>query len=241
MSGSYGMRERLWKEHYRICFWCGEQTYLYGRNANRSHNPRDMATVDHIYSRNSYVRTRFPECFNRIKVLSCFGCNNDRSFIYDDKEHIMAYNREFMKDKPDTHLQLFLVNEVEYIPDELNKSGRGYTLHDIIDKDDEWWEHTHDFIQWLFPDYQPSSCNKTAPIWEGEKYEKPIADLVVARFLKFLKNYYVTGHNALRITRAIKSMRNMGYDGLASKIYFTVMRSSGIKNPYWDDAIKGLV
>jgi len=41
---------------------------------------------------------------------------------------------------------------------------RGWLLSEILDQDDLWLEATHDFIQWLFPNREPSRVNAHAPI-----------------------------------------------------------------------------
>jgi hypothetical protein len=41
---------------------------------------------------------------------------------------------------------------------------RGRTLDEIVARDNEWLEHTHDYIQWLFPLPEPSRFNPHAPL-----------------------------------------------------------------------------
>lgn len=41
---------------------------------------------------------------------------------------------------------------------------RGRMLAEILRQDDTWLEHTHDFIQWLFPLERPSGVNPSAPL-----------------------------------------------------------------------------
>jgi hypothetical protein len=41
---------------------------------------------------------------------------------------------------------------------------RGRTLDEILARDDDWLEHTHDYIQWLFPLVEPSRFNADAPL-----------------------------------------------------------------------------
>jgi hypothetical protein len=41
---------------------------------------------------------------------------------------------------------------------------RGRTIDEILARDDEWLEHTHDYIQWLFPLTEPSRFNPHAPL-----------------------------------------------------------------------------
>jgi hypothetical protein len=41
---------------------------------------------------------------------------------------------------------------------------RGRTLDEILARDDDWLERTHDYIQWLFPLVEPSRFNPDAPL-----------------------------------------------------------------------------
>ncbi|KXS55514.1 MAG: hypothetical protein AWU57_76 [Marinobacter sp. T13-3] len=41
---------------------------------------------------------------------------------------------------------------------------RGRSLNDILALDDFWLEHTHDYVQWLFPIDTPSRANLQAPV-----------------------------------------------------------------------------
>jgi Opioid growth factor receptor (OGFr) conserved region len=41
---------------------------------------------------------------------------------------------------------------------------RGRIFEEILRQDDQWFEYTHDFIQWLFPIDTPSGVNPNAPV-----------------------------------------------------------------------------
>ena len=48
------------------------------------------------------------------------------------------------------------------------KDRKGRTLEDILKQDDKWWERTHDFIQWVFPNADRSRYNLLAPVCSAE-------------------------------------------------------------------------
>ena len=93
-------------------------------------------------------------------------------------------------------------------------------LHsEILKKNDEFWEATHDFIQWVFPLTERSSSIRNAPILVPEDIEaiklSPLAQenleravlrykQVLAGSAKWRSGY---DHNHLRISRVIKSLR----------------------------------
>ncbi len=95
----------------------------------------------------------------------------------------------------------------------------------ILDQDDCWFEQTHDFIQGLFPNRQPSAFNSQSPILTDEdvaafrqdaRLRKAI-HLAVSRMCDFLQfdqmePDWVTpkNHNFLRITRMLHCLRELG-------------------------------
>ena len=95
----------------------------------------------------------------------------------------------------------------------------GRKFDDVIAFSDEQIEHTHNFIQWLFPLSEPSlsvpgsPCLSDADVTAIRNSRAAIENLIKAAdwFFDFLvrnqhwvKNY---DHNHLRITRVIKSLR----------------------------------
>lgn len=111
---------------------------------------------------------------------------------------------------------------------------RGRSLNDILALDDFWLEHTHDYIQWLFPIDTPSRANLQAPVlseddrqWFGRD---PFLRFQHRRALDRMLSFYGLnreehtieprddlhpnqhiwlkrgGHNHLRITRMIRSL-----------------------------------
>jgi hypothetical protein len=64
-----------------------------------------------------------------------------------------------MAELADSRLILFTLGEgVEH---------RGRIIHDILALDNFWLEHTHDYIQWLFPIPEAGRFNGFAPVLEG--------------------------------------------------------------------------
>lgn len=111
-------------------------------------------------------------------------------------------------------------------------------LAEIVQQDDYWLEHTHDYIQWLFPLDAISRASSHAPIVDGATVKAFHSDellrkhmrLCLVRMLKFLGlrfdgktlekainwnqrkgDWFTTdSHNSLRITRILKSMTLLG-------------------------------
>ena len=112
----------------------------------------------------------------------------------------------------------FLVNYALHFL-EGGKDLRGRTLEEILSKDDEWIEHRHDFIQWLFPLDVASGSNKFSPVLlideilsisESEKAQQSLQKSIDRMKAFYMMNDHwikAYDHNHLRITRIIKSLR----------------------------------
>ena len=115
---------------------------------------------------------------------------------------------------------------------------RGRMLAEIVQQDDFWLEHTHDFIQWIFPLNELSRASVHAPLVDGATLKAFHSDellqkhmrVALVRMLKFLglvfdgktltkgptwngrKGEWFTAHshNSLRIARILKSMVLLG-------------------------------
>jgi hypothetical protein len=73
MNGNRKRKLNLWNKDPH-CYWCGKLTILH-THKQRKRNPPNMATVDHIFTRNDPRR-------GKIKgrtVLACNQCNNERN------------------------------------------------------------------------------------------------------------------------------------------------------------------
>lgn len=128
------------------------------------------------------------------------------------------------------------------------------------------WEAHHDFIQWLFPNNEPSMVIASAPLVTRATRLMFINDtgltnrLITAyeRFLKHIGMAYKNGkvivvdqgrvykrvisrdHNQLRITRVLRSVRLLGQSQLADALYKTLLTFDGINEitlEYWKDAM----
>lgn len=111
-----------------------------------------------------------------------------------------------------------------------DRSVHGFTMEEILNMDDQWWEQCHCFIQILFPNPMPSKMNPDAPIIEDFSVfdgvlKYPIAKMV-NRFLKFLgvnirkpdwsnfnrvaEWFRPDNHNILRVTRLLIFLKGVG-------------------------------
>jgi len=132
------------------------------------------------------------------------------------------------------------------LPDFLNGTSpdhRGRYLRDIWDFDDKTIEHTHDFIQWMFPLTEKSLSVPGVPTLSATDIEA-IRTSEVARdnlersaqwYLGFLQrnDHWIKpyDHNHLRITRVIKSVRLLVHNTLADEIkYKVILLLSGSTN-----------
>lgn len=116
--------------------------------------------------------------------------------------------------------------------------NRGRTLSKILRQDDLWFEVTHDYIQWLFPNEERSRISAGAPTitsevkseFEGDDllqrhlrasfyrilafYGLTITDGLVAKSDKWEDrklNWFIEDtHNNLRITRILKCLCALG-------------------------------
>lgn len=124
---------------------------------------------------------------------------------------------------------------------------RGRTLSKILKQDDLWFEVTHDYIQWLFPNEERSRIAPGAPVITAEVKKEFISDKILqqhlrASFYRMLAFYglAVTGkgivkssnwkdrklnwfvedtHNNLRITRMLKCLYALGLESEALQFY----------------------
>ena len=128
------------------------------------------------------------------------------------------------------------------IIDFLIKSGtdtQSRHLNQILDENDEYWERTHDFIQWLFPLTEPSRSVRNAPVLthdeikqirESETAQANIQRSVI-RYKEFLagSTKWRSGydHNHLRVSRVIKSLRLLVSDEAANGFKYWVAGQLG--------------
>jgi hypothetical protein len=117
----------------------------------------------------------------------------------------------------------------------------GRLLGQMIQWDDERWERTHNFIQWLFPSSQPSQFNAGAPLLDEETIEAIKLDQTALGNIKaafkramiFLRLSVIGNpekptwveqgnHNYLRITRILTFMRTVGLDLEMEFLWFQI-------------------
>jgi hypothetical protein len=115
---------------------------------------------------------------------------------------------------------------------------RGRFLVDILCRDDDWLEATHDYIQWLFPLPERSNYNAQAPLLDTAVIaefaaDADLRDALRASFIRMLSFYGLverdgrvlaganwnqrkhdwfteSTHNDLRITRILRSLCLLG-------------------------------
>ncbi len=138
----------------------------------------------------------------------------------------------------------------------LQPDDQGRMLDEILARDDDWLEFTHDYIQWLFPLAVRSGANPSAPVLDGAQIEAFRQDAKLrerllqsfGRILAFYGLQRIQGrivkgpnwdtrkgnwftrptHNNLRITRILTSMRLLGLERESSAFLegLTALRGS---------------
>ena len=113
------------------------------------------------------------------------------------------------------------------------------TLVFVLSQDDNYWENTHDFIQWLFPLTEVSRSVRNAPVLTGDEIkqirESETAQANIQRSLLRYKEFLAGttkwrsgyDHNHLRISRVIKSLRLLVNDEAANGFKYWVAGQLG--------------
>ncbi len=127
---------------------------------------------------------------------------------------------------------------VQYFLDQA-KDGGGRTLAQVMQKDNSWFERTHDFIQWMLPTKRPSQHEPSAPVLTEKDVQvfqirrdlRESYSFGVDRVKRFLqldqvRPFWVRprDHNHLRITRLIESLRDLGFEERAGRVLEQVLR-----------------
>lgn len=127
----------------------------------------------------------------------------------------------------------------------------GRTLEDILALDDFWLEHTHDYLQWLFPIPEPSQYNARVPVltkadvacFRTDRHLRTQQIRALDRMLAFyglerrdegifplpglnMRTHIwlkPAGHNHLRITRIIRSLQHCSQPELALRLQSAVI------------------
>lgn len=130
------------------------------------------------------------------------------------------------------------MNDPFYILAFLERRGLDYqhrSLKDVWSFSDNQIEHTHDFIQWVFPTTEPSQNVNGSPVLSAEELELVFySDMARASvldssewFLNFLtrNKRWTCGrdHNHQRITRMLRSLKLIGENTTAENHYAAVL------------------
>jgi len=127
---------------------------------------------------------------------------------------------------------------VSFFRDEIGHPRYG-SYEVIISSSDEFWEKTHDFIQWIFPLNESSRFNQKAPILDQSSIRQLLASgktkeklsLGTDRYKSFLKanDNWRRGydHNHMRISRVIKCLRLLLDDQSANEFKYWVASELG--------------
>ncbi len=136
--------------------------------------------------------------------------------------------------------------------------GQGRYVGEILQQDDQWLEYTHDYIQWLFPNREPSGVNPDAPTITDEVQmaflqEPELRDQLGKSLARMLAFYGLAGegdlivkganwgqrkdnwfiydtHNNLRITRMLKCLAELGLAG-EGRALFQALLDLGTSEP----------
>lgn len=128
-----------------------------------------------------------------------------------------------------------------------------YTLQQILDKDDEWWDEQHDFIQFLYPTDEVSKFNDKAPVLTKEfvDFFKDSPGTINVNLYYRFKQFIVDNrwlakpfnHNYLRFSRVLRNIALLVNNDLslkALKVYnqeFNLLTPDKIKSFYiWLDS-----
>ena len=113
--------------------------------------------------------------------------------------------------------------------------SQGRRLSDVWQFDNDEIEHTHDFIQWMFPLRDASGSNLIAPTLLASDIEaiqssvqcrqnlEKSSTWILAFFERTEEIFQYTNHNHLRVTRIIKSLRLLHSDQLADQFKQAVL------------------
>lgn len=131
----------------------------------------------------------------------------------------------------------------------------GRSIHDMLQKDDKFWEECHGHFQWVFPLPEASKKQPNSPVATQDDYDaigsspelKMRVLSALGRYLAFLDRTYkwrrATDHNHLRITRVIRCLCRCGLNDDAFEFCEYVKAKVGSlvgKQTvwYWEEALK---
>ncbi len=129
---------------------------------------------------------------------------------------------------------------------------RDRTIEHYLAADDGWLEDWHDWVQWAFPNQEPSPFNPEAPVWDPDEARALPPEArenllrMVDRFERFLRDMRSWrrhfDHNHQRITRVILCLRDAGLDARAETFHAfvtTAPEPSERSRMFWRSALDG--
>jgi len=133
-------------------------------------------------------------------------------------------------------------------------NDEGVTFQDMLEADDTDLEHSHTFIQWLFPLPERSHMQPSAPVLTAEDEVEFITneelrkrllqalDLMVGFYERTAFWTRAHDHNHLRITRIIRSLTLLGLPEKAKEFHDWVQKTAPERIPgrtrwYWSEAL----
>lgn len=127
---------------------------------------------------------------------------------------------------------------------------RGRTLAEVLKQDDQWFELTHDYVQWLFPLAELSRASANAPLLDRAtidafRTDEQLRSHMRASFVRMLRFFGLrvsrdgiskadnwserkaewfteNTHNSLRLTRMLKSLHALGFTWEARTLQATL-------------------
>lgn len=146
------------------------------------------------------------------------------------------------------------------------RDSSGRLLSEIRGASNKWLEETHDYIQWMFPNREPSVFNPDAPLLDDETIEsfklrndlKYEVGLCLERMIYFYnldeleerpRPWWVSkkNHNFLRITRILNTLREFEMNEVATD-FFDMLTTVYLNNKeiigevtfkFWEQALTG--
>ncbi|GGE43152.1 hypothetical protein GCM10011367_17290 [Marinicauda pacifica] len=122
--------------------------------------------------------------------------------------------------------------------------GHGLTIDEILASSNDQLERDHQFIQWVFPNRQPSRFNWSAPVLTEAEIEgicqSGVAAVYLRRALARMRKFYSEtdawmapkDHNHLRITRILEAAALLlGIDEARRFLHFVEERVSNGETP----------
>lgn len=124
------------------------------------------------------------------------------------------------------------------------------TVEWILHADDGSLERRHDWVQWAFPNVEPSAFNPDAPTTTPEEMQalpQVAKDNLLWLYMRYFRFLQATqhwrmanNHNHLRITRVLKCLMLAGFPAHAAKLYAFVVGkgANATSERFWRGALE---